>query len=136
MTSGETSQDTNDAQASLNQIVLEYMREQKRKRRWRMVFRVLIFFLILISVYRIMTLTNEDKLLTTKPHVGLIDLSGGIFDGDTGGADFFAQGLKKAYKNTNLKAMIIRINSPGGSPVQADYMFQSLRYYQKKYHSQ
>ncbi|MCA0404287.1 MAG: S49 family peptidase [Proteobacteria bacterium] len=122
-----------NSQTVLNEIVLEYMKEQKRKRRFRWVFRILILFLILFAFYRLFALNDADKSSKAKPHVGLIDLNGTIFDSQEASAENFAKGLDDAYKNQSLKALIIRINSPGGSPVQADYMFNSLRYYRKKY---
>jgi protease-4 len=41
--------------------------------------------------------------------------------------------LSAAYKNEGLKALIVRINSPGGSPVQAEYMYNTIKYYKKKH---
>lgn len=122
-----------DSQTLLNQIVIEFMREQKSKRRWRWVKRVIYLLLFAFVIYLIATYKDEDKVLRAKPHVGLIDVNGTIFDTDSGNAENFAKGLDDAYKNTGLKALIIRINSPGGSAVQADYMYNTLQYYRKKY---
>ncbi|KTC84181.1 S49 family peptidase [Legionella brunensis] len=125
--------ETPDSQVLLNQIVIEYMREQKRQRRWRWVKRALFFVLFVFIIYQIYTYSEEDKSLRIKPHVGLIDVIGTIFDTDAANAENFAKGLDSAYKSKGLKALIIRINSPGGSPVQADYMFNTLQYYRQKY---
>ncbi|MFW2569402.1 S49 family peptidase [Legionella sp. 29fVS95] len=122
-----------DSQTLLNQIVIEFMREQKSKRRWRWVKRVIYLLLFAFVIYLIATYKDEDKVLRAKPHVGLIDVNGTIFDTDSGNAENFAKGLDDAYKNTGLKALIIRINSPGGSAVQADYMYNTLQYYRQKY---
>lgn len=122
-----------DSQALLNQIVIEFMKEQKRKRRWRWVKRVIFLLLLALVIYLIATYKDEDKALRAKPHVGLIDISGTISDTDSGSAENFAKGLDDAYKNAGLKAVIIRINSPGGSAVQADYMYNTLQYYRQKY---
>ncbi|STX43174.1 signal peptide peptidase [Legionella donaldsonii] len=122
-----------DSQTLLNQIVIEFMREQKSKRRWRWVKRVIYLLLLAFVIYLIATYKDEDKVLRAKPHVGLIDVNGTIFDTDSGNAENFAKGLDDAYKNTGLKALIIRINSPGGSAVQADYMYNTLQYYRQKY---
>ncbi len=66
------------------------------------------------------------------PHVGIIDISGEIADSKTN-ADDFNKGLNDAYKNKGLKALIIRFNSPGGSPVQAEYMYNSLQYFKQQF---
>ncbi|WP_028387601.1 S49 family peptidase [Legionella fairfieldensis] len=121
-----------DAQALLNQIVKDYMREQKRKRRWRWVMWIIAFLLILLFT-RQFAFNEEDKSLRTKPHVGLVDISGTIFDTQSASAENFAKSMDAAYENIGLKAIILRINSPGGSPVQADYMYNTVQYYRKKY---
>ena len=130
----ESAVDTSqDQQSQINQIIIDYIREQKRKRRWQLLFRSLALIFILFVLYQILTEGVKAKQAILKPHVGLIDLKGTISDTDTGNADNFAQGLEKAYKSDGLKALIIRINSPGGSPVQAEYMFNAIRHYQGKY---
>lgn len=120
-----------DAQTLLNQIVIDYMKEKKRKRRWRWIYRIIIILLIAFFAYQLMS-DDDDKGGNTKPHVGVIDLNGEISDLKVN-ADDFAKGMSTAYKNEGLKALIIRINSPGGSPVQAEYMYNTIKYYKKKY---
>jgi protease-4 len=122
-----------DSQTLLNQIVIEYMREQKRKRRWRWLMRGVFLLLILLIAYNLFSMTEDEKGIRSKPHVGLIDIKGGIFDSQSASAENFVKGLDEAYEHSNLKAIVLRINSPGGSPVQADYMYNSLQYYRKKY---
>lgn len=120
-----------DSQTLLNQIVLDYMKEKKRKRRWRWLFRIIL--LILVAYFAFLALSDEDeKGGNTKPHVGIVDLNGEISDTKVN-ADDFAKGVSSAYKNEGLKALIVRINSPGGSPVQAEYMYNTIKYYKKKY---
>jgi protease IV len=119
-----------DSQTVLNQIVLDYMKEKKRKRCWRWVFRILILLLVAYFAYDL--LTDKDDKGNTKPHVGLVELNGEISDLKIN-ADDFAKGMNAAYKNEGLKSLIIRINSPGGSPVQAEYMFNTIQYYKKKH---
>lgn len=122
-----------DSQTLLNQIVIEYMREQKRKRRWRWVMRTLLMVLILIAAYNIFAYSEEDKSSRSKPHVGIVDVNGAIFDTQSASAENFAKSMDDAYDSTGLKAVILRINSPGGSPVQADYMYNTVKYYREKY---
>ncbi|CDZ78613.1 Putative signal peptide peptidase SppA [Legionella massiliensis] len=122
-----------DSQTLLNQIVIEYMREQKRKRRWRWVMRILFLVLILIVAYNIFSYSEDDKSSHSKPHVGLVDVNGSIFDSQSASAENFVKSMDEAYESTGLKAVILRINSPGGSPVQADYMYNAVKYYRDKY---
>lgn len=124
--------DAMDSQTLLNKIVLDYMREQRRKRRWRWIWRILLVLLIVFLVFKLPSVSRDTSSLT-KPHAGLIDLNGTIFDTEGANSDNFAKSLAQAYKSTGLKALIIRINSPGGSPVQADYMYNTLNYYRHRY---
>ncbi|WP_298626676.1 S49 family peptidase [uncultured Legionella sp.] len=122
-----------DSQTLLNQIVLDYMNEKKRKRRWRWVSRIIFLLIIVLIAYKVSTYSNESTGGNTKEHVGLVDINGDIFDSKGASADSFAKGMQSAYKNQGLKALIIRINSPGGSPVQAEYMYNTVMYYKSKY---
>lgn len=122
-----------DSQTLLNQIVLEFMREQKRKRRTRWLIKFLFLILILFMLYNWFEFYSEEIKNKSKPHVGFVDLSGEIATEGPVTADDFAKSLDAAYKNTNMKAVVIRINSPGGSPVQADYMYNQIRYYRDKH---
>lgn len=123
-----------DSQTLLNQIVIEYRQEQKRKRQWRWVKRIGIIIAILFALYFVF-FSDDDKGMRAKSHVGLIDVNGNISDGQAANAENFAKGLEDAYQSKGLKSLIIRINSPGGSPVQADYMYNTLQHYRKKYPS-
>lgn len=133
MTNSEHDIEQSDAQPILNQIVLEYMREQKRKRRWRWLTRSFFIAIMLFVAYQFTSSRLDDLNQAGQEHVGLIDISGTIFDGQSANADDFAKGLDEAYSSKSMKALILRINSPGGSPVQADYMFNTIRHYQKQH---
>lgn len=122
-----------DSQSLLNQIVLEYMQEKKNKRVWQWIKRIGFILLALVVIYFISFGMNEDTAARSRPHVGLIEVKGNIFDNQSASADNFIKGLHKAYENKELKAIILRIDSPGGSPVQADYMYNTIRYYRKKH---
>ncbi|KTD51145.1 S49 family peptidase [Legionella quateirensis] len=122
-----------DSQTLLNQIVLDYMKEKKRKRRWRWISRTLFVLIIAYIGYKIVSYSSDSTGTNIKAHVGLIDLNGEIFDSKNVNSDNFAKGMQSAYKNKGLKALILRINSPGGSPVQAEYMYNTIKYYQARY---
>ena len=128
-----SSLDNHDSQVLLNKIVIEYMREQKRKRTGRWIFRILFFVLILCGVYQIFSLHSQDVFERNQEHVGLIDLKGTIFENQMANSDDFMKSLTEAYESENMKALILRIDSPGGSPVQADYMYSALNHFKKKH---
>ncbi|MGL5742557.1 MAG: S49 family peptidase [Legionella sp.] len=122
-----------DSQTLLNQVILNYMKEEKRRNRWKWLMRVIYLLILGYIVYQL-TLSNSEEMGTnTKPHVGVVDISGEMADGKPANADDFVKGIDSAYKNSGLKALIVRINSPGGSPVQAEYMYNTIQHYKKQY---
>lgn len=133
MNNDTSSQSSTDSQALLNQIVLEHLKEKKNRRLWRWIKRFIYIILAIAFVVYLLTNNEEEIGANTKPHVGIIDLNGEIMDNKAANADEFAKGMDSAYKNKGLKAIILRINSPGGSAVQAEYMYNMVQYYKKKY---
>lgn len=121
-----------DAQALLNQIVLDYTKDKRRKRLWRRFYRSIILVGTLLFTYIFYTHAQQEKALMHTPHVGMINLIGPIFEGQGVNADDFAKGLDAAFQSEGLKGVILKINSPGGSPVQADYIYNTIKFYQQK----
>ena len=133
MTNNHSAVDSDHSQALLNQMVMEYLRDQKRKRVWQWGKRIFLLVLLVVVIY-LATFGRADNVgSASKPHVGLINVSGAIFDTQSASADNFMKGLDEAYESKGLKAIILRIDSPGGSAVQADYMYNAVRYYRQKY---
>lgn len=126
----ESSSNSNlDSQALLNQLVIDYLQERKRKRRWKWIIRAIILVVLVYSSYKIVSVAKTTEASKDKEHIGLIDINGEIADSSSASADNFTKGIEKAYRSKGLKALIVRINSPGGSPVQAEYIYNVLQYY-------
>lgn len=111
----------------LQQIALEYLKEKKRKRRWSILYRI-IFLLLILSIGYALFASDETEV-RERPHVGLIDIKGVMDDDSLSKADNVAQSLALAYRDKGTKAIILRINSPGGSPVQADDIYREIMRY-------
>ncbi len=125
--------ESQESQAVLNQIVMEHLREQAHQRFWRKVrWGVLLVALVWMG-YEYVYHQNEYVSAKLKPHVGLIDVEGEISSNQSANADQLMKGLEKAYEQDTMKALILRINSPGGSPVQADYMYNTIKFYRQKH---
>ncbi len=127
------SSNSEEAQTLLNRLVHDFMRQQRHQRFWLWIKRLIYITLIIVLAYNTIIAKFEDTKLSSKPHIGLIDVKGEIGENNTTNSDSFSKSLNYAYKNQMMKALIIRINSPGGSPVQADYMYNSLKFFQQKY---
>ncbi|MDO4694323.1 MAG: signal peptide peptidase SppA [Eikenella sp.] len=111
---------------TLEKVLLEAYREQRRARIWKLVFRLILlafFALYLVAVFGKMNRFNPHS---QQPHTAVIQLDGVI----TSQADQVAKlrdGLTAAYKNPHVKGVIIRANSPGGSPVVSNIAYQEIR---------
>lgn len=122
--------ETQSAQALLNKLVRDYLSERQREKKRRWIKRVVVIGLIVAGGF---FLHQQSMLADQKPHVGIVDIHGEMFDNKEAGADNVVKGLSKAYESKGLKALILRINSPGGSPVQADYIYNKINYLREKH---
>lgn len=110
---------------SVQQLLHEYIKEQRNKRRWGLLFKIIFYGIIIYFIYSVTNPVSPTDL--QKPHVALIDLRGPIFDDADNNADNVATSLHDAFEDTKTVGIILRINSPGGSAVQASYLFNELR---------
>jgi protease IV len=115
---------TSFEQSLSSEIAREFLKEQKRARRWGIFFRFLMalyvfgFFAIYLSGQ-----TGFGKSgIGGDKHTALIEVSGEIGAGSDASADNIISGLRAAFKDHNTAGVILRINSPGGSPVQSGYI--------------
>jgi protease-4 len=104
----------------LNRLAFASINEQRRTRRWNIFFRSMIL-LFVVMVFLTSLSTTRDGLERGK-HTALIDIEGVIAATTEASADNIVTGLRNAYKDDNTAGIILRINSPGGSPVQAGYV--------------
>lgn len=114
-------------------IVISYIKAQERSRYWHLLFRSLWLVFIIAIVAVIFIQYNQSKNFLNKDHVALIKLDGIIASDNNVNAERINKSLTVAFKNKSTKAVILRINSPGGSPVESDEIYQQMRYLSKKY---
>ena len=123
-----------NSQEVLNQLILDHLVERKRKRIWRWVLRALFTLIMFWVFYSAFMAHRAEIAARVGPHIGLIDIKGVITDKQAASAENFLDSLGHAYTNhKGMKALVLRIDSPGGSPVQADYMYNAVRHYKEKY---
>ncbi|MDH3635838.1 MAG: S49 family peptidase [Gammaproteobacteria bacterium] len=142
MTENETHSDNsgpgNDKQAQkiIDRLVFAAIKEQTRARRWRVGF--MLFFIVYLSVVTIMFFADtSDRSLAVdgKKHTALVKLSGVIASGEAAGSENMIAGLKAAFKHDDTAGIVLEINSPGGSPVQAAYIFDEIMRLKQKHES-
>ncbi|HEC29163.1 MAG TPA: S49 family peptidase [Gammaproteobacteria bacterium] len=117
----------------VNKLAFSAISEQRKARRWGIFFK--IAFLLYLITLPIIFISGEgvSSSLPVGEHTALVNLSGIITSDSDASADVVVAGLRDALENKNSKALIIRANSPGGSPVQADYMYNEILRLRKKY---
>lgn len=101
------------------------LKEQKRARRWGIFFKLLGFAYLGIFLASFMG-WNFSGLFAGGRHTALVEVAGVIADGETASADNVVSGLRSAFANERSVAVILKINSPGGSPVQASYINREI----------
>ena len=103
---------------TLEKIALSAIKEQRRTRHWSIFFKSLAFiYLFLLLFYALDWIGGEPG--AAADHTALIDIQGVIGSEDDVTADDVISSLQSAFDNEHTKGVILRINSPGGSPVQA-----------------
>lgn len=111
----------------LEKVVLASVQEQRRARRWSIFFRLLTFLYIAWFVWMIFGSSNVEKAAIAGSHTALVNVTGEISDGSDANADAIIAGLQAAFEAPKSKAVVLRINSPGGSPVQSAYVYDEIR---------
>lgn len=109
----------------IEKIVSSLNVEQRRSRRWGIFFKSLTFiYLFALLAFFLMgrDFSGAKEAVDPQPHVALIELRGIIADGADASADNVITALRRAFASNQSRAIIIRINSPGGSPVQSGYI--------------
>ena len=103
---------------TLEKIALSAVKEQRRARHWSIFFKSLTFIYLFLLLFYAMDWIG-DEASVTGDHTALIDIQGVIGSEDEVNADDVISSLQTAFDNKHTKGVILRINSPGGSPVQA-----------------
>jgi len=116
----------------LEKVAMAAIVEQRRARRWGIFFKCLIFGYLFIVLFIALGWTGKKDAGTGK-HTALVDVSGVISSGSQAGAESVMQGLSDAFKDKGTQGVILRINSPGGSPVQAGYIYDEIKRLRAKY---
>lgn len=119
---------------TIQKVLMEHVIEQRRSRRWGIFFKLLLTTAALMLLYY--TVFNKDlpqPVMTNQDHTAFIEIYGEIDANQKNNADTFREALKNAFQNKHAKAIILRINSPGGSPVQARMIYDEIKYLRAKY---
>ena len=116
----------------LEKLVLGTLSEQRASRRWRNFWRFGWLVLIALVGWAVLSrdITNAAK---SGPHTAVVDIKGEIAAGAEASAEFVMAAMKSAFEDTGSQAVVLLINSPGGSPVQAGMINDEIVRLKAKY---
>jgi protease-4 len=121
---------------TLQKVLLEHVYEQRRARRWSIFFKLIVICFMLGFFFLFFYALSKDitqPVLSTSEHTAYIDIKGEIGANDQASADNIRKSLKLAFTHKHVKGIVLRINSPGGSPVQARQIYDAIRSYKQTY---
>ncbi len=101
----------------LEDLAFASLKEQQKSRRWGYIFKGFIALYLLALL--VLMFSSNSTPLHTETHTALVDINGVIAADKEANADTVITGIRDAFENENAKGLIIRLNTPGGSPVQA-----------------
>ena len=117
-----------DRNRLIERLLLAGIEEQRRARRWRIFFRLAWLLLIAAALLLSATWGGLSKGGGGYgKHTALIEVRGMIGGEGDGSADAITDSLRAAFEDPNTAGVLVRINSPGGSPVQAGIVYQEIR---------
>ncbi len=112
---------------TLEKVLLASVEEQRRARRWGIFFKSLLAIYLGVALWMTLKPMGKASLDEGFGHTAVIDVVGVIAPGQPASADNIIEGLRDAVEDKNTKGIILRMNSPGGSPVQAAYVYEEIR---------
>jgi protease IV len=116
----------------IEKLAFATLAEQRARRRWNIFFRFLTLGIIALGLFLAFGYSQQDAE-TIGTHTALIEIDGAIEAGTSGSADNVIPALNRAYADTNSVGVIMRINSPGGSPVQAGIINDEIARLRQQY---
>lgn len=117
----------------LEKLALSSVEEQRRARRWGIFFKSLTFIYLFIFMVFGLGWFGGNEISISGKHTALVELRGVISPDSISSADNINAGLQHAFKDEKTHGVILRINSPGGSPVQAGYINDEIRRLRAEY---
>jgi len=128
-TDSSNSTDSNDDwnRDLVNRLAFAAVDEQRRARRWGIFFKFLMAGYLLLLLVLYLPTDWSDLSKVSEKHTAVVNLKGVISDSTEASADKIITGLRNAFEDENTAGVILRANSPGGSPVQSAYIYDEIK---------
>ncbi len=113
-------------ESTLERVAQQLLNHQRSERRWRIFFRLAWLGLALAVAVALLSQRGASTTSST-PHTALVEVRGEISAESEASAELLVGALKAAFEDAGSQAVVLRINSPGGSPVQAGIVYDELK---------
>ncbi len=120
-------------ESAFERLATELLRQQRADRRWRVFFRLAWLGLVLAVVWMGLAYSAAPTA-PASPHTALVEVRGEIAADSEASAETLVSALKSAFEDSSSQAVVLRINSPGGSPVQSGIINDEIRRLKAKHH--
>jgi protease IV len=115
------------------QLATAALKEQRRARRWGIFFKLLTFGYVTLLILMAMDWKGAGEVTGGKKHTAMVEINGTIAPGNEASAEKVTTALQAAFKDKNTQGVVVRINSPGGSPVQSQTIYDEMKRLRQKY---
>ena len=117
----------------MEKLALAMLQEQRVKRRWGIFFKLIGFSYLLAMLLLFIDWGGGSEKLVNGKHTALVHLNGTIASGGEGSAESINDALRSAFDDKETAGVVLRVNSPGGSPVQAGIVHDEIRRLRSKH---
>lgn len=111
----------------LEKVLMATLREQRAARRWKIFFRLVGLGILALILFALFDFKGDGIATTSGRHTAMVSLEGEISAGTPAGAESINASLQAAFADSNAAGVILKINSPGGSPVQAGIINDEIK---------
>ena len=118
---------------TLQGLVHATLDEQRRSRKWNNFFKGLLFLYLFLTLFAVGGWFVGGDGAVSGPHTAVVDLHGVIDAEGAASSEKVIAALRQAFKDKDTVGVVLRINSPGGSPVQAGYINDEIHRLRKLY---
>lgn len=117
----------------MEKFALAMLQEQRVKRRWGIFFKLIGFSYLLAVLLLFVDWGGGSEKLVNGKHTALVHINGTIASGGEGSAESINEALRSAFDDKETAGVVLRVNSPGGSPVQAGIVHDEIRRLRSKH---
>ena len=123
----ESSQKQTWEREVLENVLLASIAEQRQARRWGIFFKSLVFIYLFMIFIVVVEPFSPTSIAKGKAHTAVVNVIGTISEGSDSDAGRIIKGLRAAAEDKGTKGIILRMNTPGGTPVQAAYVYDEIK---------